>query len=74
MKGGHLLYKCRKCGNVQEGFHVPDVRTALISIAHTGEYGRELGTFIAYPTELHDCPRDRGGWGIADLIGGREEL
>jgi hypothetical protein len=70
MKGGVLLYKCRRCGVESERFGVPDLLVALSSIA-SGKWPSEWCGFNPETTNLHVC--GDGRYGISDLIGGDED-
>lgn len=65
--GGHLLYRCRVCSNLDRAPHVPDLARALALIAS----GRPLPKSWGCTRALHDVHKCAGGsLGIADLIGG----
>lgn len=65
MRGGSLLYRCRRCGKVNDSLHCPSVITALAMIMVDGRT-REPGIVAA----MHSlCCCEDGAVGIADLIG-----
>lgn len=66
MKGGVLEYKCRRCGEVVQQSHVPDVNIAMACLIINEVTPREWG-MQAKMTDIHDC-KD-GNLGISDLIG-----
>lgn len=73
-KGGTLQYKCRKCGEIDESYHVPRLLLTLIRI-RIGLPGSDdktdlLGSALT-DTAIHTCKK--GHIGIADLIGGYED-
>ncbi len=71
-KGGFLIYKCRKCGELIKNSHVPDVFIALV-FAQTGRDSSKLwsgGTRIQM-IDNHYC--DDGCIGVTDLIGAEED-
>jgi hypothetical protein len=71
--GGVLHYRCRKCGVVEANPHVPNVLLALTCITGGRSLPEGWGSTGYGLTEVHHCD-ERGGWGVADLIGGRQDV
>jgi len=80
MRGGWLVYKCRKCGKLDRSAHVPDVRRALVSIGVDGRTPREWGNWSGL-TGMHYCTEAVGSIksgqgamiGVSDLISAEED-
>lgn len=67
MKGGTLIYKCRRCGKRYGNTHVPDALEAITSINVEGHTPNEWGPMSMSLTDVHAC--DDNNYGIADFIG-----
>jgi hypothetical protein len=67
MKGGLIVYKCRRCGKENKSLHVPDATLALITLIHGWEFPKEWGCMI--PALFDICHCDDGNMGVSDLIG-----
>ena len=83
---GVLLYKCRKCGKIFEGNHVPDVSLTVILISINMNMNKPsyeltepfkeltwLKDVYNKSIEVHHCDMRKGRIGIADIIGGEED-
>lgn len=70
-KGGLLIYKCRKCGELSKIIHVPNVLKALSYINAGIKMPENWGPIQASIHDIHGC-KD-GTIGISDLIGGEED-
>lgn len=64
---GRLIYKCRRCGELDNSTGVPSGLGALIDIECNGRTRKEWGAISATMTNIYNC-KD-GGLGISDLIG-----
>ncbi len=65
---GKIVYKCRRCGCLENSTHVPNVDKAVILIAKGIEMPKEWGPLSPGMTSIHAC-KD-GNIGVSDLIGG----
>lgn len=80
MKGGFLIYKCRKCGAEVKNTHVPDVQLALILIINGDKLPAKWGGNETLHG-IHTCnafyvnldKRNFPVYGVTDLIGGEED-
>lgn len=70
MKGGVLVYRCRRCGGENRVLHVPDVGRAVREILVNGTSPHEWG-ILGRGTCGHTCPD--GAVGVCDLIGGEPD-
>lgn len=70
MKGGMLRYRCRMCGEEYENKHVPDVSLAISHIVYGWDNPWPQSGIWAALVEPH---YHKDGYGVADLIGGRED-
>lgn len=65
-QGGTLLYKCRSCGKIVKGCHVPEVDMVLISLMlrlkPPVKWSGTIGESI-----IHDCGNSKVG--ICDIVG-----
>ena len=68
MRGGDMLYKCRRCGETEGKTHCPNVLTTFTEIVARGDTGA-MGGIVKGLTDLHFCAD--GDFGISDLIGFR---
>jgi hypothetical protein len=71
-KGGFLQYKCRRCGEIVQDTHVPDLQAALLYILN--DWDMKIMGWTGVPankTDTHRCKKDE--WGVIDLIGGVED-
>ncbi len=66
---GHLIYRCRRRGCLDQSRTVPDLQDTLLGIMTDGEFKQESGR-IDRLVSLHFC--SPGDAGIMDLIGGSE--
>jgi hypothetical protein len=67
-KQGTLKYRCRRCGEENNSWHVPDLPLALMRIIHGSPLPEDWGPANPKMLTLHSC-KD-GHQGIAHLIGG----
>jgi hypothetical protein len=67
MKGGWLIYKCRKCDEKYQNTHTSDLSTMLFSVIIGGNCHKQ-SEIIPDMLDLHYC--NAKNVGIADLIGG----
>ena len=68
MTGGYLLYKCRRCMEIEASVHVPDALVALICIIENMPMPKEwFGCPAPKMLNLHACDAEYNG--VADLIG-----
>lgn len=65
-RGGLLVYKCRRCGELNKSMHSPEVDTTVI--AALAGISCPPNSFVIEPTSTHTC-KD-GSIGVTDLIGG----
>lgn len=66
---GDVLYKCRKCGSIDDSLHVPNLHLFLLACT------RPIGTLISKregrgTVSLYGMRYKDGCMGITDLIGG----
>lgn len=66
MKGGFLEYKCRRCGEVVQRPHVPDINIAMACLIINKVTPKGWGIQVGM-TDIHGC-KD-GDLGLLDLIG-----
>ncbi len=71
MKGGNLLYKCRRCGALSVESHAPDLGIALACAIVGSPMPESLGSIPPRMYGVHRC--FPSVWGVADLIGGDED-
>ena len=64
---GYLIYKCRRCGELNKNCHVPDGTITLLSIMTKDLHLKDGSTYNPLKIEIHNCTD--GNLGIADLIG-----
>lgn len=71
-KGGTIEYKCRRCGEIYARASAPDVARALqCALYDFMEQPPEWGAMQIRQTDVHQCKPTC--WGVADLVGGREQ-
>lgn len=68
---GVLVYKCRRCGEIEKSIHVPDVNMAVILIVLGSDMPKDWGHLSPKMTSIHNC-RD-GDIGICDFVGGEKD-
>jgi len=71
MKGGSLIYKCRRCGKEHAAYHVPNAVVALIDLVSGRALPQSWGGPGVKPTNIHAC--SDGRLGVTDLIGADED-
>ena len=71
MRGGNLVYKCRRCGKLIKNTHVPDCLSAITCMVVNGETPNSWIGPSAKMTGTHVCDDDN--YGITDLIGAEED-
>jgi hypothetical protein len=67
-KPGTLKYRCRRCGEENNSWHVPDLPLALMHIINGNPLPEDWGPANPKLLTTHSC-KD-GHQGIADIIGG----
>jgi hypothetical protein len=70
-KGGFLVYKCRRCGELVKNSHAPDVDMAVTLVVIGSEMPSDWGGITPHMIEAHAC-KD-GNIGVTDLIGGEAD-
>lgn len=71
MDGSNLIYKCRMCGRIFKGEHVPN-GTRVLAIIMSGRLGPEFWEENNFDlTTICNC--NSGTMGIADLVGVKED-
>lgn len=70
MQAGNLIYKCRVCGNVFKGAHVPDGIRAMAIVMCDAPMPESWDGSMLDSTTICNC--NPGKIGIADLIGFEE--
>jgi hypothetical protein len=68
---GILVYKCRRCGDLDKYIHVPDIPIALICCEMGQEFPWTGGVGVPKLTDIHNC--EDGGFGVSDLMGGEKD-
>jgi hypothetical protein len=66
-RGGFMLYKCRRCGGVDDSVHVPSIVWAFTQIDQNGSTKEIPGA----PQGWHGLHRCNHGdvYGVSDLVG-----
>lgn len=77
MRGGWLIYKCRRCGVLDQSTHVPDVYAWMLA-AMSGDmkYLRDYDNVLDVSMfSFHSCSleADKAVIGISDLIGATKD-
>lgn len=65
---GLVQYKCRRCHEIEQSLHVPNVMHGLICVVNGQPTPREWGMQMLSLMSIHGC-KD-GGFGVSDLVGG----
>lgn len=68
---GVLVYKCRRCGGIDQSTHAPDVDMAVILTVLDMDMPKDWGPQKPHMTCIHNC-KD-GNTGVCDLIGGEKD-
>lgn len=65
---GIIIYKCRRCGDLEKSTHVPNVDKAVILTVNGIGTPKDWGPLSPKMISVHSC-KD-GNIGVSDLIGG----
>lgn len=68
---GTIIYKCRRCGDLEKSTHVPNIDKAVILMIKGIEMPKDWGPLSPKMISIHSCAD--GNIGVCDLIGGERD-
>lgn len=63
-KPGTIIYKCRRCGDLEKSTHVPNVDRAVTLMVNGIEMPKDWGPLHPKMTSIHSCKMGTLGYRI----------